>query len=208
MMTDQRKRTMVRAACVLAVFLVAAAAALLFVLRDRTPDPPDITTISLREAMRFEASDAYNELSESKRRAFSEAVVARLQALPFEDLLRLALDPARMEERRKRLANLRELPNYDELHSELAADFLEKFYGLPAFKRKVYLTAFALYQETESRLDPGRYEVPKPGEFHADAVKLFSKQSPAMKAYAMQFLIDLRQQRQKLGLRDLPIPMN
>jgi hypothetical protein len=204
-MKMNRRRTITGIGC-LAVVAIAVAA-VVFLRRDRTPDPPNVTAMGLRDAMEFEGSDAYTKLSDAKRRAFSEAVIGKLQALPFEGMLRIALDPANMDMQRRRLANLRKLRDYDELHSRLAADFLEKFYKLSAFKRSVYLTAFAYYQEMESRIDPARYKTPEPGEFHTDAVKLFSKQSPKMKAYAMQFMIDLRGQRQKLGLKDLPIPM-
>jgi hypothetical protein len=199
------KRKVIQIACVVAAVVAAVAVA---VLRyDGTPDPPDVHALSLRDAMQFEGSDDYNKLSAAKRRTFSEALIGKLQALPFEEMLKIALDPANMEMQRKRLANLRKLPNYDELHSRLAADFLKKFYELSALKRGVYLTAFAYYMEMESRLDPDRYKTPGPREFHADAVKLFAKQSPSMKAYAMQFMIDLKQQRKRLGLRDLPLPM-
>lgn len=206
-MKGRRKRTIVITACVFAAGL-AAAAAVLFVTRDRTPDPPDVTAISLRDAMQFEASADYDKMSAAKRSAFSEGVRRKLDALPFEEMLRTALDPANMDMQRKRLANLRKLPNYAELHSRYVADFLQKFYKLPPLKRKVYLSALALYQEAEFRLDPSRYKLPDPGEFQADAFKLFAKQPAATKAHAMQFMIDLRQQRQKLGLKDLPLPMN
>ena len=202
-----RTRTTVITACVFVAVLGAAVPTVLFVTRDRTPDPPDITAISLRDAMKFEASADYDKMSAAKRRAFSDGVLQKLQALPFEEMLRTALDPANMEMQRKRLANLRKLPNYDELHSRYAAHFLEKFYDLPALKRKVYLTALAFYQEAESRLDPGRYKLPAPGEFQANVFTLFAKQPPKMKAHALQFMIDLRQQREKLGLTDLPLPM-
>jgi hypothetical protein len=205
-MKPPRRRNLIVAAC---VFAAAIGSAVVTVGRyDRSPDPPDVNALSLREAMQFEGSDEYGRLSAAKRRAFSEAVIDKLHALPFEEMLRIALDPANLELQRRRLANLRQLPNYDELHSRLAADFLEKFYELPAFKRSVYLTAFAYHQELESRLDPGRFELPGPSEFHADAVKMFAGKSPRMKAHAFQFLIDLRRQRQRLGLRDLPLPMN
>ena len=200
-----RRRIIAVVGCLVVALMTIAA--VLFARRDRTPEPPNVAAMSLRDAMEFEGSDEYLKLSDAKRRAFSEAVIGKLQALPFEGMLRVALDPGNMDMQRKRLANLRRLSNFDELHSRLAADFLEKFYKLSPLKRSVYLTAFAYYQEMEARVDPARYKTPKPGEFHTDAVKLFSKQSPTMKAYAMQFLIDLRGQRQKLGLRDLPIPM-
>jgi hypothetical protein len=203
-MKMSRRRVVTLASCFGISLTVVVA---LFLRRDRTPEPPNVAAMSLRDAMQFEGSDEYTKLSEAKRRAFSEAVIGKLQALPFEGMLRIALDSANMDMQRKRLANLRKLSNFDELHSRLAADFLEKFYKLSPLKRSVYLTAFAYYQEMEARVDPARYKTPEPGEFHTDAVKLFSKQSPTMKAYAMQFMIDLRGQRQKLGLRDLPIPM-
>ena len=206
-MEARRKRSVVITACVFAGALGAAVLVALFVMRDRTPDPPDVKAISLRDAMRFEASADYEKMSVAKRRAFSEGLFQRLRALPFEELLRTALDPANMEMQRKRLANLRKLPNYDELHSRYAAHFLEKFYDLPPLKRKVYLSALALYQEAESRMDPSRYELPDAGQFQAEVFTLFAKQPPKMKAHAMQFMIDLRQQREKLGLKDLPLPM-
>jgi hypothetical protein len=207
-MKAPRKRSILTAACVVATVVGVAGAALLVMNRDTTPDPPDVTAMDLREAMKFEASADYEKMSVAKRAAFSEAVLEKLHAMPFEEMLRIALDPSSMEMQRKRLGNLRKLPNYAEIHSKYAAQFLEKFYELPAMKRGVYLTALALYMEAESRLDPGRYKTPSPGDFHKDAVKLFAGQSPTMKAYAMQFMIDLRQQRNKLGLKDLPLPMN
>ena len=206
-MNRNRKRNAIVAGCVFAAALAGSLATWLFVTRDRTPDPPDVNAISLRDAMRFEASAEYEKMSTAKRMAFSEGVFQRIKALPFEELLRTALDPANMDVQRGRLANVQKLPNYAELHSRYAAHFLGEFYELPAFKRKVYLTALALYQEAESRLDPSRYTLPTPGQFQSEALALFAKQPAATKAHAMQFLIDLRQQRQNLGLKDRALPM-
>jgi hypothetical protein len=206
-MTVRRKRVIFTAMGVVATVACVAGAAYFIINRDTTPDPPEVTAIDLREAMRFEASADYEKMSVAKRGKFSEAVLQKLHAMPFEEMLRIALDPANMEMQRKRLANLRKLPNFSELNSKYVSAFLEKFYKLPAMKRGVYLTALALYMEAESRLDPARYKTPSPGDFHKDAVQLFAGQSPTMKAYAMQFMIDLRQQRQRLGLKDLGTPM-
>lgn len=190
--------------------LLLAIAAIWFgagTLWDRSPKPPDIKAMDLRSAMTYEGSDDYLKLSLRHRQKFSEALAERIRELPFEELLRNALDPGNMELHRRRLANLKTLPNFDKLHSQYAADFLKKFYQLPEFKRTFYLTTFAFYQEIEVRLDPGRYQTPKPGDFHADAVKLFSSQPPVMKAYGMQFFIDLQHQRRRLGLPERSLPM-
>lgn len=208
MMKMPRRRVILIAIGVVTTLVGVAGAAYFVMNRDTTPDPPDVTSMKLTDAMKFEASADYEKMSVAKRGAFSEAVLQKLHAMPFEEMLRLALDPANMEMQRKRLANLRKLPKYQEIHSKYVAEFLKKFYELSPMKRGIYLTALSLYMEAESRLDPGRYKTPAPGDFHKDAVQLFAGQSPKMKAYAMQFMIDLRQQRQKLGLKDLPLPMN
>ena len=174
---------------------------------DRSPRPPDIEKITLREAMAFEATPDYLKMSERRRTQYSTAVARKLMQLPFEEMLRITMDPANMDMHRTRLNHLRKLPNFDKLNGDFAADFLEKFYKLPEFKRTVYITALAVYMELDARADPDRYQMPKPGDFHSDAVRLFSGQSPVMKAYGMQFMLDLNSQRKRLGLPDRPLPM-
>jgi hypothetical protein len=201
-----RRRTRYITACIGVV--IAAAGVFLAVSRwDRSPKPPDLAKLDVRAAIAFEASDDYNRMSEARRIAFSRGVIGKLHQLPFEEMLAFALDANNMDINRRRLDNMRKLPNFDALHGELAADFLQKFYQLPEFKRQIYLSLLAFYQDMEARIDPDRYKNPAPEQFHAEAMRLFAAQSPVMKAYGMQFMIDLKHQRQKLGLKDLPLPL-
>jgi hypothetical protein len=163
--------------------------------------------ITLREAMAFEATPEYLRMSERRRMQYSSAVAQKLMQLPFEEMLRITLDPANLDMHRTRLDRLRKLPNFDKLNGDYASDFLEKFYKLPEFKRNIYLTGLAVYLELDARADPDRYKMPKPGDFHADAVRLFSGRSPLMKAYGIQFMLDFNAQRKRLGLPERPLPM-
>ncbi|MGA2499582.1 MAG: hypothetical protein ABSH20_17735 [Tepidisphaeraceae bacterium] len=187
--------------------LLAAGAFLAVSRWDRSPKPPDLAKLDVRAAIAFEASDDYNRMSEARRIKFSRGVIGKLHEMSFEDMLGFALNQANMDINRRRLENMRKLPNFDALHGELAADFLRKFYQLPEFKRQIYLGLLAVYQDIEARIDPDRYKKPGPDQFYAESMRLFAAQSPVMKAYGMQFMIDLKHQRQKLGLKDLPLPM-
>ena len=189
---------------IMAAAALAGGTSFLLLQWDRSPLPPDITKMDLKAAMAFEATDDFNKLSEKRRREFAEAVFNRLRELPFEDMVSIALDPNNVAMQKKRIANLRKLSNYNQLKSQYVAEFLQKFYKLPPFKRGVYLTMLAYYQELERVVDPAKFKMPEAGEFHADAMKLFENQPPVMKSYAMQFWMDLTTHRKRLGLKELP----
>src|SRR5687768_17415317 len=164
------------------------------------PSAPDVATADLDTAINFMGSDDFNRLLERHRLRYAMAVVDRLSQSSFYDL---SLMMMRWNERRSKIArNLRDIEGHDQLGSKVFAIFLEKFYAQSAAERTAALIVIAAAQQGQIMKHPGAFALPSIDEFKVDMGRFLSRQPPKVQAMCGQFLIDLKKQRDAMGLKD------
>jgi hypothetical protein len=181
----------------LAVLMIGGAVAWV-----RYPKPPDIRRMSIDDALAFMAGDGFNQLRASQRKAFAIATAEKMHEKSFGDILWMMSRPD--PQRQQRFANLRALAAADreDVGAAYMRVFLDRFYVEPPLKRKVYLTTFAGLQQTEISKHPEQFGLPNADQFKNDLGRFVSHQPPKVQAQMGQFLIDLKKQRDALGLKD------
>ena len=164
------------------------------------PAAPDVATADLDTAINFMGSDEFNRLLERHRLRYAMAVVDRLSNSSFGEL---SLMMMRWNERRAKIArNLRDIEGSDQLGSKLFAVFLEKFYAQSPAERKAALIFIAAAQQGQINQHPAAFALPSIDEFKVDMGRFLSRQPPKVQAMCGQFLIDLKKQRDAMGLKD------
>src|SRR2546429_415785 len=113
----------------------------------RYPKPPDIRKLSIDQILAYMASDDFNNLRASQRRAFAIASAEKMRDKRFGEILWMMARPD--PRREKRFANLRKIPDREEIGAAYMRVFLESFYREPPVKQKIYLGSFAVLQQTE-----------------------------------------------------------
>ena len=166
----------------------------------RYPRPPDIRKLSIDQVLAYMASDDFNNLRASQRRAFAIASAEKMRQKSFGEILWMMARPD--PQREKRFANLRKIPDREEIGAAYIRVFLESFYREPPVKQKVYLGSFAVLQQTEIAHHPERFGLPSADRFKNDMGRFFSHQPPRVQAQMGQFLIDLKKQRTAMGMKD------
>jgi hypothetical protein len=164
------------------------------------PQPPDVATADLDAMFDFIGSDEFNRMFEQHRLDYMSAVVDRLGQASFKDYLALMMRGS--DQRAQITANVRSVKGYDQLGSKLFALFLEKYYAQSPAERKATLILLAYAQETYIARSPEEFDLPSIEEFKRDASRFMSRQPPRVQAMCSQFLLDLKAQRDALGLKD------
>jgi len=164
------------------------------------PNAPDVKTAKLDDAVAFMSTDEFNRMLQRDRKRYAMGVVERMREQPFKDLVSSVMKP---DPTRKQMAeNVKKIDGHEEIGQALYAMFLDRFYQEPPAQRTVYLMMFAGARQSEIAKHPERFGLPTPDKFKADVAKFFARQPPRVQALTGQFLIDLRRQRQMLGMKD------
>jgi hypothetical protein len=164
------------------------------------PTVPDVATVDLNTAINFMGSDDFNRMLEGHRLRYAMAVVDRLSQSSFGELSMMMM---RWNERRAKIArNLRDIEGSDQLGSKLFAVFLDKFYAQSPAQQKAALFVIAAAQQGQINQHPAAFALPSTTEFKQDMGRFLSRQPPKVQAMCGQFLIDLKKQRDVMGLKD------
>ena len=164
------------------------------------PNVPDLATVDLDTAINFLGSDDFNRMLERHRLRYAMAVVDRLSQSSFGELSMMMM---RWNERRAKIArNLRDIEGSDQLGSKLFAVFLDKFYAQSPAQQKAALFVIAAAQQGQINQHPAAFALPSIDEFKHDMGRFLSRQPPKVQAMCGQFLIDLKKQRDVMGLKD------
>ncbi len=196
------RRRILRIALLAAIALVAGGGIVGLWIWRHYPKAPDVGKVPLKDAIAFMGTGDFNRLFERHRRQFAMAIVNRLRERSFEELVTMMMDQSDIDGRKRIADNLRKLPGHEEIGSRMFSIFLDKFYELPALSRAVYLTTFAIAQQGEMGKHPDRRLLPSPERFMKDLSNFLTRQPPHVQAQAGQFMLDLKQQRRRLGLKD------
>jgi len=164
------------------------------------PKAPDPSTSNFETMYNFVAGKDFDRMFESDRQAYVLAMVERLRDKPFEQLVAMAMkrDPNYRVVGKK----IRDLSGHQQIEGAFLSVFLDKFYELPEAKRTIYLMTFATLQNSKLADHPERLGLPSADRFKRDMTRFLSRQSPKIQAKTGQFLIDLRRQRETMGLPD------
>lgn len=164
------------------------------------PKPPDPHHSDFQTMYNFVASKDFDRMFESDQQRYVLAMVERLRDKPFEELVAMGMqrDPSRKDV----AAKIHRLPNNEQIDGAFLSVFLDKFYEMPEAKRTIYLMTFATFQNSRLADHPERLGLPSADRFKRDMTRFVSRQSPRIQAKTGQFLIDLRRQRETLGLPD------
>ena len=164
------------------------------------PKVPDVATVDLNTAINFMGSDDFNRMLEGHRLRYAMAVVDRLSQSSFGELSMMMM---RWNERRAKIArNLRDIEGSDQLGSKLFAVFLDTFYAQSPAQQKAALFVIAAAQQGQINQHPAAFALPSTDEFKQDMGRFLSRQPPKVQAMCGQFLIDLKKQRDVMGLKD------
>ena len=164
------------------------------------PSAPDVATVDLDTAVNFMGTDDFNRLLERHRLRYAMAVVDRLSQSSFYDLSMMMM---RWNDRRAKIAkNLRDIEGHDQLGSKVLAIFLEKFYAQSPAERKAALIFLAAAQQGQIAQHPQAFALPTSDQFKQDMSRFLTRQPPRTQAMFGQFLLDLKKQRDAMGLKD------
>src|SRR5688572_1840124 len=164
------------------------------------PVAPDVASVDLDTAINFMGSDDFNRLLERHRLRYAMAVVDRLSQSSFYDLSMMMM---RWNDRRAKIArNLRDIEGHDQLGSKVLAVFLEKFYEQSPAERRAALIFLAAAQQGQIAQHPQAFALPTTEEFKQDMGRFIARQPPRTQAMFGQFVLDLKKQRDSMGLKD------
>ena len=164
------------------------------------PRYPDVATAPVEDSIAFMGSDEFNRMFEWHRRRFALAVAEKMREKTFAQILSMIM--SRNPQHEQAGKNVRQLDRdaRRDIADALTCVFLDKFFEEPAMKQKAYLTVFAYFQQTEIGRHPERVGLPSADEFKQGMARFISRQPPRVQGQMGQFLIDLRRQREILGL--------
>jgi hypothetical protein len=162
------------------------------------PKYPDLATATVEEAIAFMGDDEFNRMFEWHRRRYALGVAEKMREKPFAEIMRMMTSRAPEHEAAAR--NIRRLEARREIGDAFTRVFLDKFFEEPPMKQKAYLTVFAYLQQTEIAQHPERVGLPTAEEFKAGMGRFIGSQPPRVQGQMGQFLLDLRRQRELLGL--------
>lgn len=164
------------------------------------PATPDLATADDRALRAFMASDEFNRLTEADRERVALAYVGRLRGKSFDQLFKLMLAPD--PTRKQMAANIRKMSGREKIGSAFLAMFLDKFDALAGAQRAAVLTAMAFAQQGAIATRAEAFGLPSPDKFKRDLGRFLAHQPPRVQGQTGQMLIELKQQRQALGLPD------
>ena len=189
-----------RALSILAVVALLLAGAVAYAL---TRDPaPDFAGQPRQVISDYMLSGDFDAHSDATKQAILNDYLDRYEGVSFNDLAAIAFsgDP----KKDGIIAAIRDLPRdqRNQIWDRVGKIGLDAYWREPAAKRQAVLTMFALAQQGQIAMNPDAFPLPTEGEFRADMARIMSRQDPKTQARGGQFLMDLRQTRQSLGLRD------
>jgi hypothetical protein len=164
------------------------------------PKAPNVKTASLEDCLHFMSTNEFNRMFESDRTRFALATMEKMRERSFGQLLVLIAKPDPDFPNRAR--NLRQMEERGEVVAAAVRVFLDKFFDEPPAKQKVYLASFALLQQGEIAQHPERFGLPPPDRFKQDFGGFLAHQPPRVQGQMGQFLRDLKQTRQSMGLKE------
>lgn len=166
------------------------------------PSAPDPAKVEFRQALEYMGGEEFNRLYQSHRKQFAMTITDRLNEMEFADLLAFAMNPANRELMRKVGENMRNVEGHEEVGARMLSLFLEKFYQLPPQQRVGHLTMLALVPEGSRGPGGGGGDrgLPSLERFKESFTRFVTRQTPRTQAMAGQFMLDLRRQREILGL--------
>ena len=163
------------------------------------PKVPDLTKVDPITGIKFIATDDFKRLTLSHQQRYAQAALSRLSELEFKDLMMLMMQHnGYMGDVFK---NVRSLPEGEKIGGTVLRVFLNDFYRLNKTQRNVALTAVALAQQGEMGQHPERFGLPTADRFKGDMAKFLSNQPPHVQGQMGEFMMDLRNQRDALGLQ-------
>lgn len=164
------------------------------------PKAPDARSSNFETMLNFVAGNDFDRMFESHRREYVLAMAEKLREKPFEELVAMAMkrDPNYRVVGRK----VHGLSDHQQIEGAFLSVFLDKFYEMPEAKRGIYLMTIATLQNSKLSKHPERLGLPSADRFKRDMTRFLSQQPPKIQAKTGQFLIDLRRQREVLGLPD------
>ena len=174
----------------------------------RYPKKPDISKVKVEDAIAFIGTDDFNRLYERDRKRYAMAAANRLREKSFAELVDMMVNPANSTDDRRRIAeNLRKLPGNEEVTSVMMSIFLDKFYQQNETQRNVHLMMMVkLGQSAGNRPEAARrmreQGLPSLERFQKDFAKFLEKQPPRVQAQVAQFMMDLRRQREIMGVAE------
>lgn len=164
------------------------------------PTIPDVNTVALDSAISFMGTDDFNHMLERHRLQYALAVVDRLGQASFGQLLRMMATP---DANRAQIArNMRAVTGYDQVGARMFAIFLEKYYALSPGERQAALLGIIAIQQAQIANHPEEFKLPTIDEFQRDMTRFMSRQPPRVQAMCGQFLLDIKRQRDAMGLKD------
>lgn len=164
------------------------------------PDPPDVATSDVNVSLAFMGSEEYNQMYEFHRRQYALDLVKKMREKSFDELMTLMLsrDPVHREVAR----NLHDSSFREEVENELFSVLLDKFYEQPDAKRNVYLTMIVMMEGQAMQRRPGEFRIPSADQFKKDLGEFMSRQPPNVQGKTARLIMDVRKQRQVLGMKD------
>jgi hypothetical protein len=182
-----------------ALLLLSAYAARIWLLY---PKPPDINKALLSECLIFASGDEFNRMFESHRRQYANALYARIAKLPLLEIGHLILDDATRWRILKFQQNLRRLPNSSAIEDHFYCLCLDRFYALPPLGQRAIILATALMIEQPMRSNPNWTNRPTDDQVATHLLRYVQNYPPHYQALACKFALDVRKQRESLGLND------
>jgi len=177
------------------VLIGAAAGACLWFTYPKMPPVRDVDS-----AMNFMGTDDFNRLTESQRLKYAMLTLDRIKQMPYDDLLKFL---GRHDDQRVRMmSNLRKVPGHEQFGAELFAMFLDRFWDQNPGKRTATLMAIAMVQQSEFGKHPERYGLPSADQIKHEMNKFVTNQPLKTQAQCSQFMLELKRQREFMGLKD------
>lgn len=200
LMPSNRRRTVGRGVAGLSAVVLIAIAGWGSYRWFTYPKVPDVRRVDLAAAINFMGSDDFNRMLERHRLQYALAVVDRLGQSSFPQLLQMMV--TRDANRTQIARNIRAVKGYDQIGSKMFAIFLEKYYTLSPAERQAALLAIIAIQQTQIATHPEEFNLPTIDQFQRDMTRFMTRQPPKVQAMCGQFLIDVKRQRDRMGLRD------
>jgi hypothetical protein len=162
---------------------------------DRMPPVRDVDS-----AMRFMSTDDFNRYNERQRLKYAMDTIDKMRQMPYDDLLGQL---GRHDEQRTRMMNnLRKVPGHERFGAEMFALFLDRFWDQNPGKRTATLMMIAMIQQGEFGKHPERYGLPSADQIKHEMNKFVTRQPVKTQAQCAQFMVELKRQREFMGLKD------
>jgi hypothetical protein len=175
----------------------------------RSPKVPNVSKVSFNDAAQFIATDDFNRLSESRRKAYVLSVIEKLREKKFQDFVGMAMtrDPNRelMAKNVERLSK----DAKEDIGGAFMRVFLDKFYAMTAQERDVYLLGWAMAEKfagsrasTQPATKPAGPHLPSPAELEKAMGDFLSHQPPQTVAQMSELMNSMGKKRKMMGIKE------